>query len=53
VRLGVNPSINALATVMVLTVAALVVAAGIWMQRQEKRRQRDVQMALAANQAGP
>lgn len=53
VRLGVNPSINALATVMVLTVAALVVAAGIWMQRQERRRQRDVQMALAANQAGP
>lgn len=53
VRLGVNPSINALATVMVLTVAALVVIAGIWMQRQEKRRQRDVQMALAANQAGP
>jgi putrescine transport system permease protein len=52
VRLGVNPSINALATVMVLVVASLVVMAGVWMQRQEKRRQRDVQMALATNQAG-
>jgi putrescine transport system permease protein len=52
VRLGVNPSINALATVMVLLVAACIVAAGVWMQRQEKKRQRDVQLALAANQGG-
>ncbi|MEY4375844.1 MAG: hypothetical protein RJB26_394 [Pseudomonadota bacterium] len=52
VRLGVNPSINALATVMVLLVAVCIVVAGIWMQRQEKRRQRDVQLALAANQEG-
>jgi putrescine transport system permease protein len=52
VRLGVNPSINALATVMVLLVAVCIVFAGIWMQRQEKKRQRDVQLALAANQEG-
>jgi len=52
VRLGVNPSINALATVMVLLVAVCIVVAGIWMQRQEKKRQRDVQLALAANQGG-
>ena len=52
VRLGVNPSINALATVMVLLVAVCIVFAGIWMQRQEKRRQRDMQLALAANQEG-
>lgn len=52
VRLGVNPSINALATVMVLLVAVCIVVAGIWMQRQEKKRQRDVQLALAANQEG-
>ncbi len=52
VRLGVNPSINALATVMVAVVASLVVVAGVWMQRQERRRQRDVQMALATNQGG-
>ena len=52
VRLGVNPSINALATVMVMLVATCIVAAGVWMQRQEKKRQRDVQLALAANQEG-
>ena len=50
VRLGVNPSINALATVMVSVVAVCIVVAGVWMQRQEKKRQRDVQLALAANQ---
>jgi hypothetical protein len=37
---------------MVLVVTVLVVVAGIWMQRQEKQRARDTQMALAANQAG-
>jgi len=52
VRLGVNPSINALATVMVLLVAVCIVFAGIWMQRQEKQRQCDMQLALAANQEG-
>ena len=52
VRLGVNPSINALATVMVLLVAVCIVVAGLWMQRQERKRQRDVQLALAANQGG-
>jgi len=33
-------------------VAVCIVVAGIWMQRQEKKRQRDVQLALAANQGG-
>lgn len=45
VRLGVTPEINALATIMVGLVAGGVVAAGIWMARQEKIRQRDIQMA--------
>jgi putrescine transport system permease protein len=46
VRLGVSPKINALATLLILAVsmAALV---GWWlMARDEKRRQRDMQMAL-------
>ena len=46
VRLGVSPDINALASIMVLIVTVGVVAAGIMLSRQEKRRQRD--MALAA-----
>jgi len=50
VRLGVSPDINALATIMVLLVTIGVIIAGILMTRQEKARQRDVQMALAANQ---
>ena len=50
VRLGVSPDINALASIMVLLVTIGVVTAGILMSRQEKARQRDMQMAIAANQ---
>lgn len=50
VRLGVSPDINALATIMVSIVAVFVVGAGVFMQRQERRRQRDVQRAIAANE---
>jgi putrescine transport system permease protein len=50
VRLGVNPEINALATIIVLIVALGIIAAGIVMNRAEKRRRRDVQLAIAANQ---
>jgi putrescine transport system permease protein len=48
VRMGVSPDINALASIIVLLVTLGVVAAGIFMARQEKRRQRDMQMAAAA-----
>ena len=48
VRLGVSPDINALAAIMVLFVTIGVVIAGILMTRQEKRRQRDMQMAAAS-----
>lgn len=48
VRLGVSPDINALASIMVLLVTIGVVIAGILIARQEKRRQRDMQMAAAA-----
>jgi putrescine transport system permease protein len=50
VRLGVSPDINALATILVAVVAVGVVIAGIAMSRQQKLRDRDAQMALAANQ---
>lgn len=46
VRLGLNPKINALATILVLAVT-LVAVLGWWLSyRDEKRRQRDMQMAL-------
>lgn len=50
VRLGVSPEINALATILVLIVTLGIVGSAIWMQRQERIRQRDVQMARAANE---
>jgi len=50
VRLGVSPDINALATILVLVVALGVAVAGVVMTRQQKARDRDAQMALAANQ---
>lgn len=49
VRLGVTPEINALATIIVLLVSIGVITAGYVMHRQEKIRQRDVQLAIAAN----
>lgn len=49
VRLGLSPKINALATLMVVAVS-LAALVGWWlMYREEKRRQRDIQMALQSN----
>lgn len=48
VRLGVSPDINALASIIVLLVTIGVIAAGLFMAQQEKRRVRDMQMAAAA-----
>ena len=49
VKLGVTPDINALATLMVLTVGAGVVAAGVIMTRAERRRLADERMAFRNN----
>jgi putrescine transport system permease protein len=49
VRLGVTPDMNALATIIVTIVGAGVALAGLILYRAEKRRERDVQMAIAAN----
>ena len=51
VRLGVSPDINALASIMVLLVTVGVIIAGILMARQERIRQRDMQMAAAGGVA--
>lgn len=47
VRRGITPEINALATIMVAIVTVFVVLAGVTMTRQERRRQREAQMAAA------
>ncbi len=49
VRLGVTPDINALATLMVLTVAVGVVIATALLRRQERRRERDLRLAAGAD----
>jgi putrescine transport system permease protein len=49
VRLGVSPDVNALATIMVLVVATGIATGTLWMRYQQKRRERDMQLAAAAN----
>jgi len=49
-RLGVSPDINALATVIVTIVAIGVAIAGVLLARRENARQRDEQIAAAANE---
>lgn len=50
VKLGVTPDINALATLIVCVVGLGVLIAGIVMNRAEKRRDRDIQLAYQTNQ---
>lgn len=50
VKLGVTPDLNALATLIIATVSVCVVLAGLIMYRAEKRRERDIQAAIAANE---
>ena len=47
VRRGSTPEINALATIMVASVTVFVVAAGVMMSRQERRRQADMRLAAS------
>lgn len=49
VKLGVTPDINALATLMVLTVGLGVIAAGIIMGRAERKRLAEERMAYRDN----
>jgi putrescine transport system permease protein len=48
VRLGLDPKINALATIIIAIVSVGVIVATIQMRRQEAQRQRDEQMAIRA-----
>jgi putrescine transport system permease protein len=50
VKLGVTPDINALATIVIVIVGICVGIAGIIMNRAEKRRERDIHLATAANE---
>jgi putrescine transport system permease protein len=45
----VSPDVNALAAIMVLVVATGIVISALWMRYQHRRRERDMQLAAAAN----
>ena len=49
VRLGVSPKINALATLMIMVVSVAAVIGWWLMFREDRRRQRDMQLALQEN----
>ena len=49
VKLGVTPDINALASLVVVVVAIGVAIAGYLLHRIARQRERDIQMAIAAN----
>lgn len=51
VRLGLNPEMNALATIFITTVTIGVIAVNRWMQLRERKRNRDMQMAFALAEA--
>jgi putrescine transport system permease protein len=48
-RRGLNPQVNALATIMIVVVSVAAFVAWWLMNREEKRRQRDMQLALQDN----
>ena len=45
-RLGLNPTVNAVATITVVVVSIAIVAASIWLSRAEKRRAHEMAAAL-------
>ena len=48
-RLGLNPTVNAVATLTVLVVSIGVVAASLWMARMERRRAQEMAAAFRAD----
>jgi putrescine transport system permease protein len=45
-RLGLNPTVNAVATITVVVVGVAVVLASWWLARQEKKRNQEQSLAL-------
>jgi putrescine transport system permease protein len=48
-RLGLNPSVNAVATVIIAIVAVAVTVASVWIARNERRRAREINAAQRAS----
>jgi putrescine transport system permease protein len=50
-RLGLDPSVNAVATVIIVTVAICVGLASLWVVRNERRRAAEISAAQRADSA--
>ncbi|MDH4482315.1 MAG: ABC transporter permease [Rhodoferax sp.] len=50
-RRGINPTIYAAATLLIVTVTAVIVAYSVWVARQTRRRERDIAAAIRAETA--
>ena len=50
-RRGINPTIYAAATLLIVTVTAVIVAYSVWVARQTRRRERDIAAAIRVETA--
>jgi len=50
-RRGINPTIYAAATLLIVTVTAVIVGYAVWVARQTRRREREIAAAMRAEQA--
>jgi putrescine transport system permease protein len=50
-RRGINPTIYAAATLLIVTVTIVIVSYSIWVARQTRRREREIQAATRAELA--
>jgi putrescine transport system permease protein len=50
-RRGINPTIYAAATLLIVTVTVVIVAYSVWVARQTRRRERDIAAAIRAETA--
>lgn len=50
-RRGINPTIYAAATLLIVTVTTVIVAYSVWVARQTRRREREIAAAMRAETA--
>ena len=48
-RRGINPTIYAAATLLITTVTIVIIGYSVWVARQTRKREREIQIAIAAN----
>jgi putrescine transport system permease protein len=51
-RRGINPTVYAAATLLIITVSTVIVAYSVWVARQSRRREREMASAIRAESPG-